>query len=494
MKNTGKAKGALWSPRGLTELYVSALFLLLPLFYRNGYFDITESKALCFLVLSALYLAALTLRLLFGRSRAGEERGMGPGSVCMAVFALVSVLASLLSGYAASALLAADNRYQGVVMFLFYLAVFRAVERFGVGHRVRYAAAAGFAAVCALAALNHLGADPLGLLAPLRASDRGRFLSTVGNVNFLGAYVALLLPAALAWLCLAEKARQRVVPGLLALLGTWALMCASESALLGTLAGLAFLPLLLGRQERAFRRAPLLLCVLSLSMAAFCALDALWGAGGFSVLTALLLHPAVCAALFFLGLGLWAWLRRVGSIKRAVKVYAAALGVLLALLVLALLLINRGSVSVPERLRPYVMFGPDWGTDRGGIWMSCRRLYESYPLWQKLLGGGAGVLARWDALHRIFPDALVDSAHNEYLHYLLTSGLLGLGGYLGVLGAAFRAGWRAQRPESAALLAALVSYAVQSAVNIAQCATTPLFFVLLALLCRQGGAAETGDA
>ena len=52
-----------WIGRGdglnrITAAYVSAVCFLLPLVYRDGYFDITQAKALCYGVLTILFLAA----------------------------------------------------------------------------------------------------------------------------------------------------------------------------------------------------------------------------------------------------------------------------------------------------------------------------------------------------------------------------------------------------------------------------------------------------
>ena len=114
--------------------------------------------------------------------------------------------------------------------------------------------------------------------------------------------------------------------------------------------------------------------------------------------------------------------------------------------------------------------------------MSFWQMFREASLPQKLIGGGAGALADWDRAHRLFTDAVTDSAHNEYLQYLLTGGVLGLGAYLGLLVLALRAVLKKPGPTRTALALGCAAYAVQAAVNIAQPFTTPLFLALLALL------------
>ena len=92
------------------------------------------------------------------------------------------------------------------------------------------------------------------------------------------------------------------------------------------------------------------------------------------------------------------------------------------------------------------------------------------------------MLAQTDALRRIFPDAVLDAAHCEYLQILLNWGALGLLAYLGWLAAAMIRAGRSGRALPSALLAGLLAYAVQAAVNIAQAPGIVLFFPLLGAL------------
>ena len=78
-------------------------------------------------------------------------------------------------------------------------------------------------------------------------------------------------------------------------------------------------------------------------------------------------------------------------------------------------------------------------------------------------------------------DRITDNAHNEYLQYLVTHGLLGLASYLLFVISAVRRGFReGGRFQKAAALGA-VCYLVQAFFNLLQALTTPMFFVFLAL-------------
>ena len=164
--------------------------------------------------------------------------------------------------------------------------------------------------------------------------------------------------------------------------------------------------------------------------------------------------------------------------------YVILFWALLAAVIIFLLLANTlWRESIPAALSSFALFSPSWGSDRGAEWASFWRMFCASSLPQKLIGSGAGSLAAWDVSHPLFSDAVTDSAHNEYLHYLLTGGVIGLLSYLALLCLVLRKALRAPSRGRTALALGCFAYAVQAAVNIAQPFTTPLFFALLALLC-----------
>ena len=84
--------------RRITEGWLCFLFSALPLGYHNGYFDITETKALIFAGLAALLLAVrLALRLAEG----GERKPLAPAEAGLLLWAAVLSLSFLRSTVAA---------------------------------------------------------------------------------------------------------------------------------------------------------------------------------------------------------------------------------------------------------------------------------------------------------------------------------------------------------------------------------------------------------
>lgn len=481
-------------------VYLCLLAVALPLAVHDAYFDITRTKALVFWALSILFLPACALAL-YARRQTGPKKeafslGRSLPDLLFALFALTQILSSLLFR-GTSAFLASDNRCQGILAFALYLGVFLALRRCGaLSPLVRFALLLGFSLAALLGILELFGLDLLSLRAVSPERELPRFLSTVGNISFYGALCVLFLPFAGYYALSARDLRAALPYALCALLALCGGMTArTEAALLGVLFFLAVLPLFV-RECAVLRRVPLLWAISSAAALLFSLAMERWALYRPSELTRLLCRPAVLLCLLLLTLGLWLLLRKAddGAVLRTRKVYIILFFSLLFLgsvfLVLANTLLRD---KLPAPIASVAVFSPSWGTDRGAEWISFWQMFRAASPLQKLIGSGAGSLAAWDRAHRLFPDAVTDSAHNEYLHYLLTGGILGLGSYLAVLVLALRRALRSPSRPRLALSLSVSAYAVQAAVNLAQPFTTPLFFALLALLCSEGDLAEEAE-
>ena len=91
----------------------------------------------------------------------------------------------------------------------------------------------------------------------------------------------------------------------------------------------------------------------------------------------------------------------------------------------------------------------------------------------------------------VYGDASTNAAHNEYLNYLVTVGILGTAAYITALVSTVVHAIRCGKTDLIApvLCAAIIGYASQAVVSIAQPITTPLFILFVALCagCRCPG-------
>ena len=481
----------------LTTLYLCVVFLGMPLIFSNLYFNITETKQTLFLVASGGYL----LTLLFARIAFLPDYGvkstrapLHPATISLLVFFLVSLIGALLSKYPDDVFWGQNNRYQGLLTLITYALVALALSRREIDLRWPLSAfliAASLASVLGL--INHFGVDLFGFYQNLRKADLGRFLSTLGNADFYGSYLVLAFPVALNTF-LHAKGKRSLILSTTAMICVFfgALVAGSDSAALGLLATAVVFPLVLFGDASAMRRLALGWGVFFLAAFVFGLLSGVLPSKTYlSFFTAAVSRAVVSLPLAMAAFALWLLLGRAGQerILHLRRPYWIVLVSAAGLCILALVLINTTFSHVPlGSLSRYLRFNASWGTDRGQIWAFVLRFFGTQPPLQQLFGGGSGVLFHADAIKPLFSDAALDTAHNEYLQYLVTNGVLGLMSYLTALVFAIRTGISKgiRQPVFLGLSVAVIAYAVQATVNIAQPASTPLLFVLLGVLvCRE---------
>lgn len=471
----------------LGRVYLAVMLLGLPLVIHDGYFDITEAKTLWFVIFTLFFLAArLVCVIQFAAAGRHPSLPKKPEELAALIFCFITLLSSLGTGKFTVSFIGETGRWQGSAMLMLYAGVFFAFGGLKLKDRdVLLPLGAGLALTGLLAVCSHLGWDVFGLEKNLGSFDRGRYISTLGNINFAGAYLSLALPVTAAAMLSADSRGVRAALGAVCAVGFCAVLAVrSDCAVLGLGTAALAMPFFLPRRRDALCRCWLLWPATMLLGQIYRLLAALAGAR-FSTLTTLLLHPAIACTASLAGLALYYWTRRGGDagITRLLRGYGFTILTCMALGVLGLVAVNTVFARADlGRWGVWLRFSDAWGTDRIKIWKYCLDIYGDFPVWEKLLGGGCGALAEVDRYRRIFPDAILDAAHCEYIQILLNWGALGLTAYLVWLLAAGRRAFRSGCPMIMALGIGVLGYGVQASVNIAQAPGIMLFFVLLAAL------------
>ena len=162
---------------------------------------------------------------------------------------------------------------------------------------------------------------------------------------------------------------------------------------------------------------------------------------------------------------------------------------LTGILVAVAIFVDANTGKHPEIWNAYrnvLIFGDNWGTGRGFNWrLAWEYFTKDASFLKKLIGYGPDTyyIITMDRYKHAMRDAgygIFDSAHNEYIEYLTTIGILGTLAYLGVLTTSLRQ--MLKKPGNACAIAcgfAVLAYAVQAVVNIAIPVTTPIFMLLL---------------
>lgn len=466
-----------------------------PLIYHNYFFDINRFKAATYgkaaLVCMAVYLLSL---LLFRRK---EKPRLGGVERFLMAFAALAALSTALSGDSANALTGNDGRQTGLLFVLALCAFgFIAARSRRAGRWAVMGLTLSGALVSALGILNFFHVDPLGFYQKMRAKDVEAFLSTIGNVDFFGVFLALSMTPAAVLFVRSDAAWRRALAGVNLLLGASAVIAARTDGALLALFGTAFALLYAAASSRRERsRAFAGLTVLSLSL---CLIGATMRAFPGQAMPVAGLRSAFlvenpywtggAAALFF-------HLRTfvIRRPKLRVSPHAWRRTMVCFLLVFTLLAatgFTYFSFADRETELPGVLkllrFGDRWGSNRGGVWTRCVRLYASENSRVKLFGYGP------DCLRKPLDDAFgseiaaycnlkFNNAHNEYIQYLLTQGALGLLSYVCLVVRCLRAHARRAKKNvfAAAQRAGVLCGLLIAAFNVNQPITTPIFFMLL---------------
>ena len=197
--------------------------------------------------------------------------------------------------------------------------------------------------------------------------------------------------------------------------------------------------------------------------------------------------------IFALGYIVMAFLGRNGEPNYPAKAIQITLITLFSLGIIASLglFINFSFIDTETDIGDFeklLRFDDYWGTHRGFMWRVSFEEFARFNPLHMLFGSGPDTAyyvlePHFEELLERFGDASTDCAHNEFINYLLTQGVLGLAAYLGVMATAIaRAVKTAKRnPMALVFIAPVICYLAQSAVNLYNPIVTPTMFIFLSL-------------
>ncbi|PST34851.1 O-antigen ligase family protein [Enterocloster lavalensis] len=507
---------------GLAGAFAAVIIGVFPLVFRDFYFDILNFKtyfyywvvisfAAMFLVVNAAF---LILSIYLGCLRnPARGRRIDASDWSMLDFILIAGISTLQSVYPAAALLGSEGRFSGLLMWIAYAFMYFVVSK-NLRLRQWYLdlfLAAGMAA-CAIGILLYFDIDPIGFRTLMEPAQYYMFTSTIGNINAYTSYAALLSGAS-TLLFFVEESRIRK---------KWYLFCMSvsffalitgmsDNAYLAILALIGLLPLYAFKNLKGVRTYTFILAVL---MSEFWILqrllsphsDAAGRMGGlYRVISGSHYLIVLVAALWVIYVVLRRIVQKLPDAHPLMRDWNRGRWLWLAFLAAGVILTGfalydvnvRGNAGNYGGLAQYLAINDDWGTHRWYIWRIGLERYSGFSITQKLFGTGPdtyGLVVMendYDEMVRRYGE-FFDSAHNEYLQYLVTVGLAGLAAYLALLATSVCKMVRSagKRPYVMAIAFAIICYAAQAAVNISVPIVTPVMLMLLAM----GVSGEDGAA
>ena len=506
-------------------IFTLAVLCLCPVVYHRYYFDILETKYqfYCALAIGAAVIMFLygivsgRLKAFFSDLKWKERiRGLSVTDWAMLAFWLCNVISWLLCfEWRWEAFWGTSGRYNGVFLMTIYLVIYFLMTRFFRMRRWYLDAflAAGIF-VCLFGITDYFQMDLLGFKEGMVPEQREIYTSTLGNINTYTIYVgAVLTVSALLFMLETNWKRMLWYCGNMVLASFALIMGTSDNAYLSLAALFGLSPLYVFRTKTGVRR--YLISVATFFTVIQC-IDWINGAfadtvigidSAFNLIANLSFLPVIVLALWLLVGAVSVWTLRKkqipvsgGSAGTAQAVSDDRMGKWLVYIWIGVIALVIGAVAFVfydaniaghadryDMIRSYVVFNDAWGTSRGYVWRRSIDLFMNNltPL-QQLFGYGPDTFRLlmqyyYDGKRISGRYVVYDSAHNEYIHYLVTVGIVGLLAYVTYLGSAIVRLCRGMkdRPEVVAVTFAVIAYSVQAVVNINIPIATPIIYQLL---------------
>ncbi|KJJ65593.1 O-antigen ligase family protein [Clostridium sp. FS41] len=522
-KNTNSCvNGNLISDWKRINSIVVGLFTLLilagvPVIFRDYYFDILTFKyhfycAVVILMVLVLLIVAIIFinidnRNYEGKNRAAIINGINIRSLSAADWAMLAffmavVISTFQSDYFYESFWGNEGRYCGLFLIILYTVSFFIITkclRFKQWYLDVFLAAGMI--VCIIGILHYFQIDPIGFKTDLTDKDYHNFTSTIGNINTYTSYIAIVTGMSSILFVNEKKIYRKIWYLICMVVSLFSLITGiSDNAYLALMALYGLLPLYLFSNLKGFKQYVLMLAIL---ISEFQLIDFVMQkfpkhvmeiSGLFNIVSGyskliyvVLILWGMTAILYVLDYVLGKGRMDRGESNIGRLIWLAIIVIVAALMVFVLYDVNvKGNINRYGSLSGYLYFDDDWGTHRGYIWRIGLESYQRFPLIHKIFGYGPdtfGIITRYnyyDEMVKLYGEKF-ESAHNEYLQYFITIGVVGLLSYLSLLIVSI---WKMMKemkrePSVVAIVFAVICYGAQAFVNISVPIVAPVMLTLL---------------
>lgn len=471
----------------LSQIFAVVLLSVFPLMVgESGYAEMTDEKFVYYKAITLVYLACAALLWLLCLKdkplyKARKEKCPQKISITQAallLYVLWGVICALVSPQ--EDLWIGFRRNEGVLSMLLYAAIFLALSLWGEYWDYLLPALSVMAVAEALLCFSQIWGS--GILYPPGYTYYDlEFIGTLGNIDFVSGFIALMLPALVCGFILLETRFRHVMLAGAALLLAVQAGIDVDSGKVGLIVSLLLsLPFLCSERKHAARTL--------YALAALLAADGVFRyLAPRSVLTASLKTPLfLLAALAFAAAGFFLS-KKDGAFSldpRTIRIAVAAFELAVVIGAIVYLFQYSGGNKLLWDAHEFLRGRLDdrAGSGRGLAWKATIRLMNDNPVFGCGPGGFAkGLDPYYD---HIEVGKWIDAAHNEFLHIGACTGYIGLAFYLIFVGSlAIRALKNIVRcPLLLIFAAATAGYLAHSFFSFSLPNISPLFWAMAGLL------------
>lgn len=502
----------------LADLYVLLLFTLFPLYLSNFYTAARRDKFWVFVILTVLVgvaVGAVAFTTYLSRNNTYNKKlntyydpiKFNVTDYAFAAFVLVSVVSTFTSGNITHCFMGlsgtkSNGRNMGLLMILLMFVCYAVISRYFFSKKfVYYGIFLGITVVSFVAIANYYYWDILNIFSHYKsnANVQQNFTSTIGNKNYLSALICVALPFSVGMAISSKDLIMRIVAYVSTGIQFMGLLVAtSDGGFLGCFAALAAILVISSRELKKFMRFCLCLAIMMFSSKILYVLELTTkkGSKGYTSFSDFFVNSNVVFVIGAVALIAFTVLYFLSKNKPGFAmpeiVFYVFLGVVcLAVLVFAGLLVYYTFIDTESSLKgmkKFFRFNEMWGTHRGYFWIKSFEVFGDMTFAEKLIGAGPETfyfkfIPYFSEMNKLFAESSTNSAHNVYVNYLITHGILGVSAYITLIGSAiFNAFKRSKdNPLSFVCAGVILAYAVQDIVNIANPVNTPWLIVFIAL-------------
>lgn len=491
----------------LLGIYVISIGVGLPLVFKDRYFDILAFKYYyyCFCTITMIVLLLVFYftakdknTIVCVKNVKDLLKRITLLDLFVLIYWFIAMLSTLTSDYLYEAFWGNEGRFTGLFLISLYVLSYFCISRFW-NYKSWYIDLMLIAGVlvCLFGISDYFYLDILKFKVNMVPEQKNIFTSTIGNINTYTAYVGMIAAIA-AVLFTKEKRTMHMIFYYICMIISFLaiIMGVSDNAYLSLMALFGFLPLILFQNKKGIQSYLIILAsFFSVTQCIDWINNKFRGQvigidGAFNVLIGFkYLHYLVV----FLWIVILVWLICDLKTKKDSKdfgniikyIWLGAMGLVLLLFLYILYDCNiAGHASKYSSISNYVIINDDWGTHRGYIWRNALECFSKLSLWKKLIGYGPetfGILILRATANNKYNE-LFDSAHNEYLHMLITVGIFGLTAYIFFLFSFIKRCFSHKNNYYIIAVAfGVICYSTQAFVNLNLPIITPIFWLLMGM-------------
>lgn len=474
--------------------YVS-IVLVMPFYFENGYFNMTEAKArflwiageILFLAILASYIPGMASKI-FNHSQSDVSKGILKQKIekrfsILDISILLFLCSVICSGFISKtpreAFWGSSGWFMGIltigILVLMYFAISRNIE---FGRYMIITVIVSSTMLYVMGILNSFHIDVFGLHQRI-SNDFYNYISTIGNVNWYVGYLSMIFPMGCILYLGCKRLPMKLLLLIFANLGYYnVIICKSDGIILGLAASFFVIGLYIIR-HREYLENFLLLTI------SFCITTGIvfgiieFYQGQYVKIDSMFLFVLEKKLWLFFGivalLFLWLLKRKKRNIKRENK-QKPYFGIIFCIFFIV--------VGFALLMYEISAFDDSWGTKRGVLWIYTYNLFSKFQWKYKLFGCGCDCFGiAFLSRYFNYVKGIYLNAHNEFLQYLITTGIFGLISYSMIWISSINMFFKKKEKfiRDWMLFSGIMGYLGQSVVNNPQAFNYAVLFLILAL-------------